>query len=46
LGVTLPPTYDTDVDDIADYGGPYEPENGQAIYQTFTLTQQETLTFA
>jgi len=43
----LPPTYNNDLDDLSSpYGVANPAENGQAIYQTFTLSSAATLTFA
>jgi len=44
LGVTLPATYDGDILDST-YGQSFPAVNGQAIYQTFNLTAQATLSF-
>jgi hypothetical protein len=44
LGVTLPATYDGNILDST-YGQSFPAVNGQAIYQTFNLTGQATLSF-
>jgi len=45
LGVTLPATYDGNILDPT-YGQSFPAVNGQAIYQTFTLASEATLSFA
>jgi hypothetical protein len=45
LGVSLPSTYDGNILDPS-WGQSFPAVNGQAIYQTFTLTSEATLSFS